>query len=115
MYKITDVAHDGNCFYSAVALLLGLGAREYNGVKQQLSKYFLEHQKDYEGWGYTPKLAEKISKEGVYAGFRVFRIAADCLQQPIHLYQHVFPSSKPEIFDMKNPSDAQPLRILFVG
>lgn len=99
------MAHDGNCFYRAVALLLELGEQEFGALKEQFSRYFLEHEQEFSVWGETGNLAEKIARDGVYASYRMIRVAADCLRRPIHIHRQEVPSQRYEDFQVKDADE----------
>ena len=40
LYRVTDVDHDGNCFFLALALLLGMEEEQYMALKLELQRYF---------------------------------------------------------------------------
>ena len=48
-------------------------------LKQQIKEYFIEHIEVYSVWGNIENYADKIGRDGVYAGYRTIRIASDFL------------------------------------
>ena len=97
-FLVVDVQGDGNCFYRAVSVLLGLPEGEYKALKLRLNKYVVNNAVFYSYLGNINQLAELILREGEAATYECIRVAADCLHRTLVLHRGRFPSRQPEEF-----------------
>ena len=74
-----DVPYDGNCFYSALTVVLRKDLSYYKTLKSKIADYHLAHSEKYKEFNIPKELAVEIRKEGRYASFDAMRVAADYL------------------------------------
>ena len=113
---IVNVMGDGNCFYRALAVAMGMTEDSYAEIKILLHDFLEENRVIFDYLGDIDELKKIIWKDREPAPFEVIYIATECFQKSIKLYYQELDENHAETFDNDfGPRDSNPIEILFVG